>query len=394
LFCLKNISLNVYAKIILLVVLLPIATFTFASKEEDNKKQLALLRERMQLVEKNIAETRRAKTKEESDLQRIEKQLSETAKNIRDLNSNLAQAERKIEQLQQQEKALELDIKSQKGLLAEQIRSAYYMGKQQRVKLLLNQQQPERISRVMQYYDYFNRARLDNIKVLDNAFLQLKAVTEQLKSEQIERLAFVEAKRVENESLIASKKQRNAMLAKLHNEIKSSGQELAALKENEKRLTDLLTRIRQAINDIPVIDQQNKPFPSLKGKLPWPIKGQLRKKFGSAKQAGRYDGVLIAASEGTAIRSISHGRVVYADWLRGYGLLIIVDHGSNYLSLYAHNEDLYKEVGDWVNAGETIATVGFSGGQQKAGLYFSIRKNGKPVNPALWCRAVSNGRVG
>ena len=373
---------------------MPIATFTFASNEEDNKKQLSLLRERMQLVEKNIAQTRRAKTKEESDLQQIEKRLSETTKNIRDLNSNLAQAEKKIEQLQQQEKALELDIKSQKGLLAEQIRSAYYMGKQQRVKLLLNQQQPERISRVMQYYDYFNRARLDNIKVLDNAFLQLKAVTEQLKSEQIERLAFVEAKRVENESLIASKKQRNDMLAKLHNEIKSSDQELAALKENEKRLTDLLTHIRQAIIDIPVIDQQNKPFTSLKGKLPWPIKGQIHKKFGSATQSGSYDGVLIAASEGTSIRSISHGRVVYADWLRGYGLLIIVDHGSNYLSLYAHNEDLYKEVGDWVNAGETIATVGFSGGQQKAGLYFSIRKNGKSVNPALWCRAASKGRVG
>ncbi|MEH6502737.1 MAG: peptidoglycan DD-metalloendopeptidase family protein [Cycloclasticus sp.] len=387
-------SLNLYAKIILLVVLIPIATLTFASKEEENKKQLALLRERMQLVEKNIAQTQRAKTKEERGLRQIEKRLSETKKNLRSLNSNLVQTEKKIEQLEQQKKTIEQDISSQKGLLAEQIRSAYFMGKQQRVKLLLNQQQPERISRVMQYYDYFNRARLDHIKVLDNAFLQLKNVEGQLKSERLERLTFVAAKRAENESLIASKKQRKIMLAKLHKDIKSSGQELAVLKENEKRLTDLLNRISQAINDIPISDQQNKPFSSLKGKLPWPIKGQLRKKFGSAKQAGRYDGVLITAREGAAIRSISHGRVVYADWLRGYGLLIIVDHGSNYLSLYAHNEGLYKEVGDWVSAGETIATVGISGGQQKAGLYFSIRKNGKPVNPVHWCRAVRKGRVG
>ena len=128
--------------------------------------------------------------------------------------------------------------------------------------------------------------------------------------------------------------------------------------------------------------------------MPWEIKGSLRNKFGSARQSGRYDGGGIGASEGTSIRSISHGRVVYADWLRGYGLLIIVDHGSNYLSLYAFNEGLYKDVGDWVDAGDIIGTVGVSGGQRKAGLYFSIRKNGKPVDPIHWCRATKKGRVG
>jgi septal ring factor EnvC (AmiA/AmiB activator) len=366
----------------------------FASPEEDNKKQLKLLRERVQLVEQSIAKTQKNKTKEEKDLRNIEKKLSESSKKLRRLNSKLSITQNKIKQLQRQQGELKEGIEEQKGLLAEQLKSAYLMGKQQRVKMLLNQQNPDRMSRVMQYYDYFNQARIDSVNVLEADIASLKKLEGQLANEQRELATFVEAKHIENKALKASKQSRKSILAKLNKQIASSGKELSTLKENEKRLTDLLASIRQAINDIPVLSKKDKPFATLKGKLPWPIKGQIKKKFGSARKSGRYDGVVIGAREGTSIRSISHGRVVYADWLRGYGLLIIVDHGSNYLSLYAFNESLYKEVGDWVGAGETVATVGVSGGQQKAGLYFSIRKNGKPVNPVRWCRAARKGRVG
>jgi len=374
--------------------LLLCSTVLFASPESEKKQQLTLLRERMQSVEKNIALTQQSKTKEERELKQLDKRLSESSKKLRYLNGKLGKANNKIKQLHGQQITLKEGINAQQLLLAEQLKSAYLMGKQQRVKMLLNQQQPDRMSRVMQYFDYFNQARLDNVKTLEADIKQLLIVEEQIEGEKRELASFVAAKQAENTRLAVSKKQRKVILTQLSKEIKSSAQELAELKENEKRLTNLLASIRQAINDIPVLSQKNKPFKSLKGQLSWPIKGSIRNRFGSARKSGRYDGVVIAASEGTTIRSISHGRVVYADWLRGYGLLIIVDHGSNYMSLYAFNEGLYKEVGDWVETGETIATVGVSGGQQKAGLYFSIRKNGKPVNPIHWCRAVRKGRVG
>ncbi len=377
-----------------MLLLLLCSTPLVASAESEKKQQLALLRARVQSVEKSIASTQQSKTKEEQALKQLDKKLSESSKKLRFLKAKLVNANKKIKELQAEQGALKQGIKEQKSLLAEQLKSAYLMGKQQRVKMLLNQQQPDRMSRVMQYYDYFNQARMDNVKVLETDIQQLLSVEEQLMSKRREFASFVAAKKAENKTLVVAKKQRKSILAQLSKKIKSSAEELAELKENEKRLTNLLASIRQAIIDIPVLAQKNKPFKSLKGKLSWPIKGHLRKRFGSARKSGRYDGVVINASEGTGIRSISHGRVVYADWLRGYGLLIIVDHGSNYMSLYAFNEGLYKEVGDWVETGETIAAVGVSGGQQKAGLYFSIRKNGKPVNPIHWCRAVKKGRVG
>ena len=365
-----------------------------ASPESEKKKQLALLRERMQSVEQHIASTQQSKTKEEKELKQLEKKLNESSKKLRYLNGQLSQTKHKVKQLHAQQEILKQNVLTQKEQLAEQLKSAYLMGKQRRVKMLLNQEQPDRMSRVMTYYDYFNQARMDNVKALEGDLQQLVTVKKQLEKENRQLASFVLAKQAQQEQLNASKKQRQTVLAELSKKIKSASSELNELKENEKRLTNLLSNIRQAINDIPIPEKHNKPFKNMKGKLAWPIKGQIRKRFGSARNSGRYDGVVIAASEGSAIRSISHGRVVYADWLRGYGLLIIVDHGLNYMSLYAFNEGLYKEVGDWVETGEVIATVGVSGGQQKAGLYFSIRKNGKPVNPVHWCRAVRNGRVG
>ncbi|MEO1889577.1 MAG: peptidoglycan DD-metalloendopeptidase family protein [Cycloclasticus sp.] len=379
---------------ILAFILLLASTLAVGSPESDNKKQLDILRERMQRVEKTLSSTQLTQTKEEKQLKQLDKRLGESSKKLRFLNKKLTATKDKITVLQREQKTLKQGINKQKTLLAEQLRSAYLMGKQQRVKMLLNQQQPDRMSRVMQYYDYFNQARLESVKRLEADIQQLSSVEDKLVGEQRELASFVSAKQLENQNLLASKKQRQVVLLTLRQQIKTSSQQLAELKANEKRLTNLLASISQAINDIPVVDQQNKPFHRLKGKMHWPIKGKIRKRFGSAKKSGRYDGVVISASEGTSIRSISHGRVVYADWLRGYGLLIIVDHGSNYMSLYAFNEGLYKEVGDWVGAGETIATVGVSGGQRQAGLYFSIRKNGKPVNPIHWCRATKNGRVG
>ena len=377
---------------ILMVLLLP--CLAAASTETENKKQLSLLRERMKRVETSLSHSQQSKTQEQRALRKIEKKLGVASKKLRQLSSQRKKKNALIKGLKQQQDTLGQEVSGQKVILAEQLRSAYMMGKQQRIKMLLNQQQPDRMSRVLQYYDYFNQARIDSVKVLDENIQRLEGIEQALKQEQAELVVVIVSQRKQSESLKGDKQQRQQLLQNLAKKIKSSAQTLVELKENEKRLTNLLVSIQQAINDIPVSRQQNKPFKSQKGKLHWPVKGKLWKRFGSARKSGRYDGVVISAREGSSIRSISHGRVVYADWLRGYGLLIIIDHGANYLSLYAFNESLYKDVGDWVNTGDSIATVGLSGGQSKAGLYFSIRKKGKPVNPTRWCRTVRKGRVG
>lgn len=376
------------------VFLLLLSTLLIASPQSEQKKQLDALRDRMQQVEKTLRLKQRTQTQEEKQLRQIDKRLNASSKKLHVLNKKLAVTRKNIKGLHVEQKVLKKGINKQKSLLGKQMKSAYLMGQQQRVKMLLNQEEPDRMSRVMQYYDYFNQARLKSVKQLESDIAVLLLVEEKLAGKQHELTSFVSAKRLENETLAKAKKQRKAALSQLNRQIKTSSQELAELKENEKRLTNLLASIQQAVNNIPVPTQASKPFRVLKGKMNWPTKGRILKRFGSARKSGRYDGVVISANEGAAIRSISNGRVVYADWLRGYGLLMIIDHGANYMSLYAFNEGLYKEAGDWVRRDETIGTVGVSGGQNKAGLYFSIRKNGKPVNPVHWCKTVRKGRVG
>ncbi|ORU92103.1 MAG: peptidase M23 [Cycloclasticus sp. symbiont of Poecilosclerida sp. N] len=376
------------------VFLLLLSTLLIASPQSEQKKQLDALRDRMQQVEKTLRLKQRTQTQEEKQLRQIDKRLNASSKKLHVLNKKLAVTRKNINGLHVEQKVLKKGINKQKSLLGKQMKSAYLMGQQQRVKMLLNQEEPDRMSRVMQYYDYFNQARLKSVKQLESDIAVLLLVEEKLAGKQHELTSFVSAKRLENETLAKAKKQRKAALSQLNRQIKTSSQELAELKENEKRLTNLLASIQQAVNNIPVPTQASKPFRVLKGKMNWPTKGRILKRFGSARKSGRYDGVVISANEGAAIRSISNGRVVYADWLRGYGLLMIIDHGANYMSLYAFNEGLYKEAGDWVRRDETIGTVGVSGGQNKAGLYFSIRKNGKPVNPVHWCKTVRKGRVG
>ncbi|MEX1033351.1 MAG: peptidoglycan DD-metalloendopeptidase family protein [Cellvibrionaceae bacterium] len=176
------------------------------------------------------------------------------------------------------------------------------------------------------------------------------------------------------------------MLARLNESIETKDQELQQLARDRQYIEQLMTEIVATVGHQNTFNS-DAPFAELRGKLPWPAEGQIAHSFGSERVAGKmkWDGVLIRASEGEPVKAIHHGRVVFADYLRGHGLLIIVDHGEGYMSLYAHNQTLKKAVGNWVEAGEVIASVGSSGGQRQAGLYFEIRQHGRPTNPGTWC---------
>jgi septal ring factor EnvC (AmiA/AmiB activator) len=191
----------------------------------------------------------------------------------------------------------------------------------------------------------------------------------------------------EHKALVSNKVSREKNLAKINYRIKDKDQLLKKLNSDRQELEELIDAVEQTIANIS-IPSDYRPFAQLKGKLPWPISGKPSNRFGSSRSGSklRWQGINIPSNPGTNIKAIHHGRVVFADWLRGSGLLLIIDHGDGYMSLYAHSQSLLSETGDWVGTGETIATAGNSGGQQQTGLYFEIRHNGKPSNPHKWCK--------
>jgi septal ring factor EnvC (AmiA/AmiB activator) len=284
--------------------------------------------------------------------------------------------------------------------LASQISTAYIMGQKEKLKLLLNQEDPALSSRMMVYFNYLNKERLKKLADFEAAVQRLDQLDMQKQTETELLEHDLEQKKSEQAALDQARKQRNELLVQINNDFSSSEQQLNQLQESENRLKSLLASLPITEEELAADAEQTKEistsiensselktdFSTLKGKLPWPVIGRLAQKFGSKRTEGSWDGVLIDASEGMDIKAVTRGKVVYAEWLRGYGLLTIIDHGQGYMTLYAFSQSLYKRAGDAVEAGDVIASVGQSGGRSQAGLYFGIRKKGVPVDPLEWCR--------
>ena len=275
-----------------------------------------------------------------------------------------------------------------------QIRSAYIMGRTEKLKLFLNQQDPARFNRMVVYYGYLNRDRMVKLKLARQALQNLTYLEDKQKKVISKLQQLAEQKQVEQAKLENVKKERTVLLTKLNEGQKARQQKLGLLKRRESELRKLIQSLQTDHLDDSFSTTSDKPFALQKGKLIWPVQGKLSRKFASSGVVSKRGGVLIEAREGSAVHSIANGRVVYADWLKGYGLLIIIDHGKGYMTLYAFNQSLYKEVDEQVKQGDVIATVGKSGGRDSAGLYFAIRKKGKPLNPVRWCRKIRKGKVG
>ena len=270
--------------------------------------------------------------------------------------------------------------------LAGQIRAASMIGRQEPIKLLLNQHDPGQTGRVLVYYQYFGRARASQIAAIDAHLAEINQLDTELAAEEQRLLALEEQQRGEVSRLQSARERRGKALVSLDAESKSRAKELERLKDQQGGLEKLVRELRRALERIEKFPTDSKDaFAKLRGKLAWPVSGKLVASYGQVRAGGmRWDGVLLAGAQGTPVRAVYHGRVVYADWLSGLGLLTIIDHGDGYLSLYGHNERLYKEVGERVTAGDTIASVGDSGGRATPALYFEIRKAGRPVDPRPW----------
>lgn len=326
----------------------------------------------------------------------IVSELARTEVRIGKLGKHVHRLQRKIKQLDSSLTAQDRNLAKQQKMLVEAkrqlsalMRSAYMNGKQERIKLFLNQQDPVQLNRIMTYYEYFNRQRIEHIATARQLINDINQTREQI---ALNRQALDASYREKNEQLASMQQamqQRNRLLAKINSDIDAKSQSLEQLKLDAENLKKLLADIRKKQQH-----QQSQKFSKMKKKLPWPTPGYLSKLYGSDKVGGvKWDGVLITAPEGRNVAAIHHGKVAYADWLRGYGLLLIIDHGEGYMTLYGHNQSLFKETGDTVEAGEVIALVGNSGGQKNPGLYFSLRNKGKPKNPKVWCKKIKGRTI-
>ena len=368
----------------LLLGCLLVASTTLAN-EEVSESQLRELRQDIAQLQGWLTEARGEQSDLQDQLRKTETQIGQLVTRIEKNTREAQELEQRMRRLRHEQDDLQQQLDQQAGFLRQQIRAAYSMGRQEYLKVLLNQQEPDRVARLLRYYDYINKERTQRIE----EYLAIARQLDQVQSEIITRGQALEQVRrslqERRRELLAEQSQRQILVAELSREIADGDDELAKLQADQKRLEELLEAVTEAIVKLPP-PRDARPFPDMRGSLPWPIQGRVLSAFGSRQQNTRLvsRGLTIQANSGDEIKAIHGGRLVFADWMRGFGFLVIIDHGDGYMSLYGHNQTLRRQTGDWVNAGDVIATAGSTGGQQRTALYFEIRRQGKPLDPITW----------
>lgn len=336
-------------------------------------------------VEAELAETRSERSSVFEELQNSEKAVLDVQQQLDSVAADIAAERSRGVELAAQQQALEASRVAQQARIASHMKNAWIAGNEEYLKLLLNQQDPRHTARMMRYYRYFNAARAAKIGAYNQTLAELTQVAADLAASTARLEVRQQDLAVQQASLADSLQQRQQVLAALDMLLESRGEELQRLESQKIEIELLLEELRESIASI-ALGADQEPISTRKGKLPWPLEGKVVNGFGARHALGdlTWEGITIAGSAGADIRAVHHGRVVFADWFSTSGLLLIIDHGDGYMSLYAHNQELYKAVGDWVAGGETVAAAGNTGGQRDFGLYFEMRKNGKAENPVNW----------
>lgn len=355
--------------------------------QANDEAKLETLKAEIRKLEEWLRSARQESSQLSEALRQSDLEINTLSKQIDTIRQQLAEEKERLKKLRQEQGQLrELQTRHRQHL-TEQIQAAHRLGHQGPLKLLLNQDDPQQAQRMLRYFGYFNSARIERINHiiaeltrLDNLAALIAASEQQLQRNEAELLQ-------KNRALQQRKQEQQQLLARLQGEMKTEGQRLQQKETDRKRLEQLLSEVQNLLDNSPrKLDAR--PFSSLKGRLPPPLRNRVLQAFGSRRSdgAGRTDGWLLDAREGEYVRAIHHGRVVFSDWLRGFGLILILDHGQGYLSLYAHNQALLRDVGSWVNQGDIIASAGRSGGNADPSLYFEIRHRGQPQDPAVWLK--------
>ena len=370
------------------------ATPVFGAKqasrtESDAKKaesELQAVKSEIDRITKEVSGEQVERDRLTRELRSAEISVGKARENLEGVRRERAERATRRAALATERREAQGNIAKGRVALAAQLRAAYLIGHQEPLKLLLNQKDPAEAGRMFVYYSYFGRARAEEIHAIESNVARLEELDTALAAEDAKLAELEKQQRTELTQVEQARAHRTVVLANLESESHTRAQNLEKLRSQQAGLEKLLRQLREAMEKYPV--EGNDAFAHLRGKLAWPVGGRVVARFGETRAGGvKWDGVLVATERGAPVRAIYQGRVIYADWLPGLGLLTIVDHGDGYMSLYGHNERLYKAVGDRVSAGDPIAAAGDSGGSAKPELYFEIRKGGKPVDPRPWFKA-------
>ena len=362
----------IFLTVLLFVSLIAHAGELFAGEVEEQSARLKQLREHIGSLKDELGDMRGREAGLQRELESLDKAVGRSAAEMRKLEEEKAALQVRLAALEQEQRQQRRDMQKMRGRLVQDLRSAYLTGQQEQVRLLLSQEDPATVSRILAYHGYFTRSRSERIQAMRGTLAQLAATGQEIAAQQRQLDGLLDKQRDVAAELAGSQSERSRVLLKLQARLRDKSQELK--------------KLQQALRDIPPVADESRPLHELKGKLRWPVAGRISMRFGARQAGGKLvsRGVRILAPAGAEVRAIARGRVAYADWLRGFGLLLIVDHGNNYMSLYGNNRTLYKEVGEWVKGGEVVATVGSSGGQSSDGLYLEMRKKGRPFDPGPW----------
>jgi septal ring factor EnvC (AmiA/AmiB activator) len=386
----------------LLVLLWAFPTLALAANADSPRESLEQLQDRIASLKKDLESTQEAHSDAADGLKQSERAISEANRKLYEIRQQQKSSRTTLQELQQEKTGLEQTIQNQQQLLGKQLYQQYLNRRQGYLQIALTQQNPNAIAREMQYYSYIARARVGLIKSLRSNLDRVAKLNDQTAAtlEEITNLKLEQEK--QRQQLESEKRERKTVMQKLAAQIKVQRGEISKLRRDEKRLTQLMERLSRIVTAPPKRPQQENlrknetlptpgltsiNFAALKGKLHLPVRGSIANRFGAAREDSgiSWKGLFIKAGEGAEVKSIADGRVVFADWLRGFGNLMILDHGDGFMSLYGNNQALLRKVGDEVRTGDGIASVGSSGGIQEPGLYFEMRHQSKPFDPLNWC---------
>ena len=377
----------------ILTLFYPLSAFS------DNQENLTVLRERIQSLQKELASKETLKQVTSEALQETEHAIHSINQKLTKLLEKDRKANEDFKQLQAQYQQIKNEIELERNQLEKLLYQQYLKGQQDYLRLVVNQKDPHQIARDLHYYKKFSLAAAESIKDLQNHQNQIQDLTHASHQKKQEIITIQSEYSTQRQKLEQAKNKHHAMLAQISGQITQQQQEINKLQSDEKRITNLVNEINKLLvqeksrntsinSKLPDASTTGIPFSSLRGKLNLPVRGKLLNSFGGQRSGKHvmWKGLFIQSPNGSDVKAISEGRVVFADWLRGFGNLMILDHGNNYMSLYGNNETLLKKVGDIIRGGDTIATVGNSGGNPDTGLYFELRHKGKPFDPLSWIK--------
>ena len=374
-----------------------------------DKAELKAMRERIEQLKRDVAGKEESRAEAADQLRDSEHAISEANRSLRELGNRQSRARNELRDIAIQTRRVESDIAGRQSDLERALHTAYVNGATEKAKVIFSGGDPQRIARDLYYYGYISRAHAGAIQTLRANVRELAELGQRAKEKALELAELEREQRDERGKLEGQRRERKSVMERLAGQIKTGRREISSLQRNEQRLSRLVEQLSRMIlerpraaprtgrprpearpNDkVPEAVETGGVFSGLAGRLRLPVRGELMSRFGAPRSEGgvTWKGLFIRAIDGAEVQAIAEGRVVFADWMRGFGNLLILDHGKGYLTIYGNNESLLKQPGEIVRSGEGIATVGRSGGNDDSGLYFEVRHQGKAVDPMPWITA-------